>query len=102
VLKYYHTDMRTILFLLIVLTTIIISFPAGAEVDRNSSSPCVVMGVDVCEKPAPIIPIHVDVSCTINSALAIPFVHDENYLEFLFPGKTPFILSLRKDKPPRV
>ena len=76
--------------------------PSGVEIDYNDSNPCAVMGIDLCEKPAPVMPIPVDASCVTHGMYSIPFVDSANHMERLFPDKIPFIPIKKKDKPPRV
>jgi hypothetical protein len=93
--------MKNSISLLFIFILLILSIPVHAAPYHADPHPCIVNGIDLCEKPAPVTPIPVDVSCLTDYLLDTLYVHEESFAVSGYKEIIPYIPSLKMDKPPR-
>ena len=71
--------MKNIISLLFIFILLILSLPVHAAPYHADPHPCFVNGVDICEKPAPVIPVPVDISCLTNYLPDMLYVQEESF-----------------------
>jgi hypothetical protein len=100
VLKYY-LFMKFVIVPLIIIFILISIIPVSAEINEKSSGPCMIMGLDVCDKSGPLIITSVEIPC-VSSYTFILQPKQEERICSAFTVNAPFLPSLKKDKPPRI
>jgi hypothetical protein len=92
--------MKLVIMLLIITFLVASITPVSAAINDKGSSPCMVMGLDVCGKSKPLTIMSIEIPCISNAPTILqPRFEERIYLANTI--KAPFLPSLKKDKPPR-
>ena len=93
--------MKSSISLSFIFILLALSVPVHAAPYHADPHPCIINGVDICEKPAPVIPLPVDVSCLTNYLPDMCYEQEECFSVLRHNKIIPYIPSLKMDKPPR-